>query len=177
MFNAPLALFVGSLSLLKGVDTLLAAFSDPRLQHIDLVVLGAGSPEFTKHPLPPNIRLLGHRPTSEVREWMSQAWCLVHPTRADTSPNCVKEARVIGLPVVTTPNGGQTQYVEHGKSGIIHKAGDIEGLIQGILTVTKNQQTSLQMGAHGQAECRAALAPSTTATRLLEIYTAARHDW
>ena len=168
--QSPLALFVGSLSLLKGVDTLLTAFSDARLSHIELVVLGAENPKLTSRSLTPNIHLLGHRPPAEVREWMTKAWCLVHPTRADTSPNCVKEARVIGLPVVTTPNGGQTQYVDHGISGFIHPAGDFEGLIEGVLAVTESQQTSLKMGSNGQAESRAALTPAATATRLLEIY-------
>jgi glycosyltransferase involved in cell wall biosynthesis len=158
------------LSVLKGVDTLLEAFSDPRLRHVDLVVLGTGDPALTRRPLPPNIRLLGHRPPAEVRQWMAQACCLVHPTRADTSPNCVKEARVIGLPVVTTPNGGQTQYVAHLKSGFIHPAGDVAGLIQGVLAVSESQETSLKMGSTGQAECRAKLTPAATAKRLLEIY-------
>jgi glycosyltransferase involved in cell wall biosynthesis len=167
---SPLALFVGSLSVLKGVDTLLEAFSDPRLRHVDLVVLGTGDPALTRRTLPPNIRLLGHRPPAEVRQWMAQACCLVHPTRADTSPNCVKEARVIGLPVVTTPNGGQTQYVAHLKSGFIHPAGDVAGLIQGVLAVSESQETSLKMGSTGQAECRAKLTPAATAKRLLEIY-------
>jgi glycosyltransferase involved in cell wall biosynthesis len=166
----PLALFVGSLSFLKGVDTLLAAFADPRLRHVDLLVLGSGDPALTRGNLAPNIHLLGHRPPAEVRQWMARAWCLVHPTRADTSPNCVKEARVIGLPVVTTPNGGQTQYVQHGKSGFIHPAGDVEGLIQGVLAVTESQQTSLKMGSSGQAACRAALTPAATAANLLGIY-------
>ncbi len=168
--HLPLALFVGTLSHLKGCDTLLDAFSDPRLKDIELVILGALSPEFTRRSHPPNIHFLGHRPPAEVRDWMANAWCLVHPTRADTSPNAVKEARVIGLPVVTTPNGGQTQYVIHNESGFIHDAGDVEDLIQGVLTVTKSRETSLQMGHHGQAECRAALSPTTTAKRLLEIY-------
>lgn len=167
---APLALFVGSLSLLKGVDTLLEAFSDPRLGGIELVVLGAGSPEFQHRKLPASIQFLGHRTPAEVRVWMAKAWCLVHPTRADTSPNCVKEARVIGLPVVTTPDGGQTQYVEHGKSGFIHPAGDVVGLIEGVLALTGDLETNLAAGAHGQTACRAALAPEKTMTRLLEIY-------
>ena len=166
----PLALFVGSLSVLKGVDTLLTAFSDRRLRGVELVILGSGDPKLTRPPHPPNIRLLGHRPPAEVRDWMAQAWCLVHPTRADTSPNCVKEARIIGLPVATTSEGGQTQYVQHGQSGFIHATGDVEGLIQGVLAVTESLETSLKMGATGQAECRAKLTPAATAKRLLEIY-------
>jgi glycosyltransferase involved in cell wall biosynthesis len=168
--SGPVALFVGSISRLKGVDTLLSAFSDPRLQHVQLLLLGRGDSKLENIKHPPNIQFLGHRATSEVWACMAKASCMVHPTRADTSPNCVKEARVIGLPVITTPNGGQTQYVEHGKSGFIHAAGDIEGLIQGVLTVTASKETSINMGKHGQAECRAALTPATTANRLLEIY-------
>jgi glycosyltransferase involved in cell wall biosynthesis len=168
--HLPLALFVGSISLLKGIDTLIAAFSDLRLRDIELVIIGAGNLRIIKHPLPSNVRVLGHLPQADVRDWMSKAWCLVHPTRADTSPNCVKEARVIGLPVITTLNGGQTQYVEHGKSGFIHASGDVEGLIQGVLSVTASRETSLQMGATGQANCRAALTPSATVSHLLNIY-------
>ena len=166
----PNAVFLGTLSQLKGVDTLLAAFSDPRLSGIELQIYGAGDPVFTQGNYPSNIRFLGHRPRAEVLAALSEAWCLVHPTRADTSPNAVKEARVIGLPVVTTPNGGQTQYVTDGESGVIHPAGDTEGLIQGVLAVTADRETSLQMGAFGQEECRTLLAPCRTAQQLIGIY-------
>lgn len=166
----PLAIFVGTLSHLKGIDTLLDAFSDERLCHIDLAVIGGGASEFSERSLPENISFLGHLPATEVRAWMAKAWCLVHPSRADTSPNVVKEARVVGLPVVTTSNGGQTEYVTDGHSGVIHPANDPEALIQGILTVTADRETSLRMGAVGQSNCRAALSSATTAARLLEIY-------
>lgn len=164
------AVFLGSLTHLKGLDTLLSAFSDLRLAHVHLEIYGADNPVFPKTNRPPNIRFMGHRPRAEAITALSRAWCLVHPTRADTSPNCVKEARVMGLPVVTTPNGGQTQYVEHGKSGFIYAAGDVEGFIQGVLTLTASEEASINMGLHGQSECRAVLNPATTANRLLEIY-------
>lgn len=166
----PSAVFLGSISHLKGVDTLLAAFSDPRLSGIELQIYGAGDPAFTQRKHTPNIKFLGHRPRGEILAALSQAWCLVHPTRADTSPNAVKEARVIGLPVVTTPSGGQTQYVNDGNSGTIFPAGDTQSLIQSILTVTADRDTSLQMGAYGQEECRTLLTPSRTAQQLVGIY-------
>lgn len=166
----PLALFVGTLSRLKGVDTLLDAFSNSRLRHIDLEIFGAGSPRFTRRKLPPNINLRGYQSPQIVRQRMTEAWCLVHPTRADTSPNCVKEARVIGLPVVTTPNGGQTQYVMDGKSGFIHQVGDTEGLIRCVLKAFVNRQNSLTMGEAGQQESRNLLTPARTAHELLGVY-------
>lgn len=166
----PLAIAIGTLSPLKGTDTLIQAFSDPRLRHIDLVILGQGSPPCHHAKLPSNIQLIGHQSPATVRDWLSKSWCLVHPTRADTSPNCVKEARVIGIPVVTTTAGGQIQYVIHGKSGFIHPPSDIDGLIDGVLRLTHDRETSLQMGSFDHQRVREALHPNTTATRLLAIY-------
>ena len=168
--DKPAAVFLGSLTRLKGVDTLLTAFSDPRLSGVDLHIYGAGEKRFTAINRPPNIHFHSHRPRAEVLQALSRAWCLVHPTRADTSPNTVKEARVIGLPVVTTPEGGQTQYVVHNESGYIYPAGDPEGLIQGVLAVTENRETNLRMGSTDQEKCRHLLQPSRTAEQLLKIY-------
>jgi glycosyltransferase involved in cell wall biosynthesis len=165
----PLALFVGTLSRAKGVDTLLKAFSDPRLHHVDLVLLGDGG-DIASGNLPPNVRAMGRRPHGEVFDWMSKAWVLVHPTLADTSPNAVKEARVIGLPVVTTKNGGQTRYVEDGLSGVMHPAGDVEALIAGVLLTTTSRDHAISRGRHGQTACRKALHPSQTAGELIRIF-------
>lgn len=75
-----------------------------------------------------------------------------------------------GLPVVTTPEGGQTQYVTHEKSGYIHPASDPEALIQAVLNVTADRETKLRMGSRDQEKCRHLLQPSRTAEQLLKIY-------
>ena len=129
----PLALFVGTLSRLKGADVLLQAFEDPRLRTIDLVLLGEGPLRKVAAQSPPNVKFMGHVSPAEVRRWMAEAWYLIHPARADTSPNCVKEACVIGLPVLTTQEGGQTQYVEEGRNGGYFPSGSVEGLVQLVL--------------------------------------------
>ena len=100
---------------------------------------------------------------------MSKAWCLALPTRADSSPNVVKEARVIGLPVITTPDGGQVQYVTHRQSGWIHPAGNVDGLIEGILHVCADAERSRSMGDQGREECRQRLAIPTMVKRWMEI--------
>lgn len=169
----PVAVFLGTVSHLKGSDTLLKAFSDPRLAAIELHLYGDGDRRLIdRQDYPPNIQFKGHQSRQKALEALSHAWCLVHPTRADTSPNAVKEARVIGLPVITTPEGGQTQYVENGISGYIHPAGDTEQLIRAVLAVTATQETSLTIGANRQAHCRALLAPTKTTEKLIRLYRA-----
>jgi glycosyltransferase involved in cell wall biosynthesis len=166
----PLALYVGTLSRLKGVDTLLEAFRDPRLAQVELVLLGDGPLRSAQRHAAPQVRFLGHRPVAEVRDWMAKAWCLVHPARADTSPNAVKEARAAGLPVITTRHGGQAQYVEEGVSGCFHAVGDAAGIVDGVLAFTRDRQWSLAAGAAGRDEILGVLDAHLTGSRLLAIY-------
>ncbi|MEP2777073.1 MAG: glycosyltransferase family 4 protein [Luteolibacter sp.] len=166
--DKPIALFVGTLNTLKGVDTLLTAFQHPSLAHVELRLLGDGP--LRDSVSAPNITFLGYRSHEEVISEMRRAWCLVHPTLADTSPNCVKEARVLGLPVVTTPNGGQTQYVTHRQSGWIHEAGASDPLIEGVRFLTMDRQSSISYGEHGKTDCRTALSAVTCADRFTSLY-------
>lgn len=166
----PRVIFVGSFNHLKGGDTLLKAFLNPRLAGVKLDIYGVADPSLVPVQVPDHIRFRGHRPRPEVLQAMSAAWCLVHPTRADTSPNAVKEARVIGLPVVTSSAGGQTQYVKHGESGFIHAPDDIDALIESVLHLTASPEINQLMGSHDQEHCRQLLAPARTVENLIRIY-------
>lgn len=162
--------YVGSLSKLKGIDTLLSAFSDERLRSIKLHLVGSGPLAPANGDSSSNIIAHGRLPMEEVIKIMRQSWCLVHPTLVDTSPNCVKEARVMGLPVVTTRSGGQQEYVEEGVSGYFHEPGDVEGIILAVLKATASKLQSLEMGAEGRGRCRDDLDHGRTAESFLKLY-------
>jgi glycosyltransferase involved in cell wall biosynthesis len=66
---------------------------------------------------------------AEVAREMATATMLVLPTRADTSPNAVKEAVVSGVPVVASAIGGVVDYVLPEKNGLLVEAGNLESLI------------------------------------------------
>lgn len=166
--DTPICLFGGSDIALKDVDTLVKAFSDSRLAHVQLELAGV-SPERRPH-LPANIHALGGLPKEQLIDRLSKAWCLVMPSLADSSPNIVKEARVMGLPVITTTECGGKQYVEDGKSGFIMKPRDTEALIRSVLAVTKDRETALVMGQHGQEECRRLLSRETMMQGLYKLY-------
>ena len=63
---------------------------------------------------------------------LAEATLAVLPTRADTSPNAVKEAVVAGVPVVATRIGGSVDYVFPGANGVLCDAGDVTGLAEAI---------------------------------------------
>lgn len=167
---APSCLMAGSDGPLKNVDAAIRVFSSPQLSHVTLWLAGVKS---EKRPnLPPNIHALGRVSRERIAELLSSSWALVHPTLADTSPNIVKEARVVGLPVVTTTECGGAQYIDNGKSGFVIQPRDDEALKQAVLAMTTDAETSLRMGAWQHEECRRVLGSEMMVHRLLEIYQA-----
>jgi glycosyltransferase involved in cell wall biosynthesis len=167
----PFALFVGTAEPRKGLQDLVAAFAHPRLASHRLCVLGDGPVlrQMQAQALP-NIEWLGRVSREETVARMSRAWCLVLPTRADTSPNVVKEARVIGLPVITSPHGGQRDYVFDGENGWIVDTGDIETLADRLARTLGDFQLARRLGENRHAEQREFFRPQNTAAAFLELY-------
>lgn len=167
----PVFLYGGLLSRLKGTDTLLQAFSSPALAHVELRLAGNGNAaHFYEGELPPNICPLGPLDRAAMTAQMAEAWCLIHPSRADTGPTIAKEARVAGLPVILTEDCGSKQHVEPGLSGYVVPPGDTDALIQAALEIASSRDQALKMGAYGRDACRERLRPEQTASRFLQLY-------
>ena len=169
----PFALFVGGISPRKGIQDLVEAFRDQKLSGRELVVIGGGEGEWSEKlqkSAPPNIRWLGRKTAEETAEYMSKAWCLVLPTRADTSPNVVKEARVVGLPVITTRNGGQASYVRDGEDGYFVECGDMNGLIGKLEVVLGSFSKAKEMGDLGKKNFRELFMAKRTGDGFMKMY-------
>jgi glycosyltransferase involved in cell wall biosynthesis len=171
--NRPVAIFVGSIHPRKGIQDAVAAFSDPRLEHAELWVIGGDEGHWgskLRGSAPSNVRWLGRLSARETAEKLSTAWCLVLPTRADTSPNAVKEARVIGLPVITTSCGGQSSYVRDGKNGFLTAPGDIGNLVAKLGVLLNDLEKCRTMGAFLNHEQREIFDPQATANQFASLY-------
>jgi len=119
---------------------------------------------------PPNICWLGRKSAEETAQYMSKAWCLALPTRADTSPNVVKEARVIGLPVITTLHGGQASYVREGEDGYFVECGDVNGLIDRLEMVLGSFSKAKEMGDRGKKTFRELFIAKRTGDGFMKMY-------
>jgi glycosyltransferase involved in cell wall biosynthesis len=113
---------------------------------------------------------MGRKTAEETAQYMSKAWCLVLPTRADTSPNVVKEARVIGLPVITTHNGGQASYVRDGEDGYFVECGDVDGLTEKIGKVLGCFTKAKEMGDRGEKNFRDLFMAKRTGHGFMKMY-------
>jgi glycosyltransferase involved in cell wall biosynthesis len=122
---SPRILFVGGLNHLKGVDILLEMLRCNPQRNWTMVFVGSGYLAEQLHSLnDPRVEVLGILKTTEVQTEMAKAWALVMPSRADTSPNVVKESRVIGLPIVGSHHGGHAEYIKNALDGYLVETED-----------------------------------------------------
>lgn len=164
----PTCLMAGTNSHLKNVRLAIQAFSQPELSHVKLYLAGVKPDAYDN--LPDNIIPLGFVGRDEVANLLSTTWCLVHPSLADSSPNIVKEARVIGVPAIVTTECGGKQYIDNGKSGFVITPNNLEELVAAVLHVTSSREKSLEMGSHQHELCRQLLSEKTMIDGLKRIY-------
>ena len=169
--SRPYAIFVGTISHAKGADVLLKALSLIENRGWRLKVVGQGplQSEFANGVIH-GVEWLDNLRWSDLQRELSGARCLVLPTLADTSPNVVKEARVIGLPVVTTRHGGQSGYVFDEINGIIVDPLCAEGLAKALVRLMDDRDLAFQMGRARHEEDRAYFQSARTAKEFLNIY-------
>src|SRR5205814_60436 len=65
--------------------------------------------------------------SQQIADELGSATALIQPTRADNSPNAVKEAVVAGVPVIASDIGGIPDYVFPGQNGLLFPPGDATG--------------------------------------------------
>jgi len=167
----PYALFSGCIDFRKGVDVLMDAVAqiEPRDWRLKFAGHGALFEEMKARNLP-GVEWLGLLNWDDLQRELAGAMCLVLPTRADTSPNVVKESRVIGLPVITTRHGGQVEYIRDGENGIIVDPLEATGLAAALSRLMDDPQLACKMGGTRHAEDRAYFLPANTAQGFLAIY-------
>lgn len=158
----------GTNSHVKNVQLAIKAFSQPELSHVKLYLAGVQPGAYDN--LPENIIPMDFVGRDEVANLLSTTWCLVHPSLADSSPNIVKEARVIGVPAIVTTECGGKQYIDNGKSGFVIKPNNLEELVAAVLHITSSREKSLEMGAHQHELCRQLLSEQTMIDGLKRIY-------
>lgn len=164
----PTCLLAGTAEPMKNVQTAIDAFRRPELAHVQLLLAGVEPGRIPN--LPPNVQPLGGVEHRRMVGLLSACWCLVHPSLADTCPNIVKEARVVGVAVITSTECGGKQYVVEGCSGFVTEPRDVDAIVRGVLAVTRDAETAERMGRYGQEECRRALSAETMTTELQRLY-------
>jgi glycosyltransferase involved in cell wall biosynthesis len=167
--DKPVILYCGGKDWRKGYDLLKKAIEIPPVPRWTCWVAGGGSIE-AGNKEPASMEMLGNLTWKELQERMTRAWALVLPTRADTSPNAVKEARVVGMPVITSRHGGQAGYILQGQNGVIVDPLTPRALRTAIDTFILDYKAAVAMGAALHSEDRAYFRPEHTAEAFAALY-------
>jgi glycosyltransferase involved in cell wall biosynthesis len=103
--------------------------------------------------LPPHVHVHADLQPNDKRlmELYSQVDLLIVPTTADTGPLWVfMEAMAMGLPIIGTDTGSNTELVRHGETGLITEIGDGQSLAAAIKTLFDDPAMRRRMGSTGR---------------------------
>lgn len=172
-------LFVGQLIERKRVDLLIKSLALMKHDHFELVVVGDG-PEasslktIAEEMLPGHSYLLGWVPMDQVRQLMSEADCLVLPSRHDGWGAVVSEALMVGTPVVCSDACGSAGIVVASGMGAVFPRKDPDAL-QRVLRSALDRGHSNTQSRRELAHWATSLGTGAGAKYLLKILNYAKY--
>ncbi len=172
-------LSVGTLGHVKGTDLLLRAFEQiVRTRPAELVVVSNSDPEFLQTMRNQisseawnRITFKANLPPEGVVDELSKATIFLFPTRADNSPNAVKEAAVAGVPVVASKMGAIPDYLLQGRNGLLFETGDLEQFVGAIRAACDHPNFGVgKVELEALEQVREYLSPSRMADSFSALY-------
>jgi glycosyltransferase involved in cell wall biosynthesis len=169
--NGRVVLYVGKLSVGKGVADFLAAGARVQAHHPDalFVLVGDGAA-----PAPaPWVKHLGPLPNADVLALYAGAEIVVVPSVIpDALSRVVLEAMAAGRPVVATAVGGMPELIEDGKSGLLVPRRDPAALADVLVRLLDDPALAARLGAAARRRAETRFAPESSVERLLALYAA-----
>ena len=153
-----IALFLGILAPVKGVEVLLQAVEKTAAPDLLQVLVGDGplraelEQQAREGGFESNVHFAGQRPREEIVDWLNAADLLVLPSFSEGRPNVVLEAMACGRPVVASRVGGVPELVCDGVTGLLLPAGDSAALSAAIRGLMGDRDRLRTMGTAAR-EC------------------------
>ncbi len=147
------ALFIGRLSLEKGIRTLIAAWKN--LSSVPLVIVGSGVLQrdvyqFAAHY--PNVKLLSNISRQELFKIIQRARFLIWPSEGwyENFGLVAIESFACGKPVIASWLGAMAELVEDGKTGLLFEPGNPKDLASKIKWMLEHEDECIQMGKNAR---------------------------
>jgi glycosyltransferase involved in cell wall biosynthesis len=162
--DAPLLVSVSRLFAQKGQREILRALALVRKEvpSVRLLIVGADALEVHGSSFTAELKILARElgvedcvtfagARSDIPQIMAACDVFTLPSFEEPFGLVFLEAMAMQRPVVAVDNGGTPEVVEHGRSGLLSPAQDIDALARNILTLVKDGELRARMGAYGRS--------------------------
>lgn len=148
-------LFIARMMRDKGTDEFLEMAATVKSAHpqVEFHILGPCEDDYEARVAEAHARgtVVWHDYVSDVRPYMREAWCTVHPSYHEGMANVLLESAAAGRPVITTDVPGCREAVEDGVTGLLCPARNASALtaaVERFLELPYEQK--VQMGIAGR---------------------------
>ena len=156
----------------SGVNTELRLSGDGDKDYLDHV-----SHFIREHGLEINVKLLGRVSYEVIQDEMSRSAVFTLVSLEENSPMGIEEAMAAGLPVVTSNRCEMPYMVRDGESGFLVDPNNPDDIARRLGQLLKNDELRRSMGAKGREIALDRFHPAKVASRTLEVYLHAIHDF
>lgn len=153
--DAVLFLFLGRLTLDKGVLDLASAFSQLKKNAVHLLFVGPDEQNMQAEimriigQMNSNVHFVGHTHTPEF--YMAAADVLCLPSYREGFGSVVIEAAATGIPTIASRIYGLTDAVVDGETGLLHEPHDVSEIKACMANMIKNTELRLKLGEQARA--------------------------
>ena len=116
----------------------------------------------------PNVTFAGFR--DDMPGVYASLDVLVQPSYREGMPMTILEAMASGVAVVATRVGAAADVIEHGRTGLLVDAGDVDGLIAAVRALLDDPQGRAEMGAAASSAVAEAFTVDVMAGRYADQY-------
>lgn len=167
-------LYVGRLSVEKGLFTLLKAFR--HLPGINLKIVGTGPIESELVKIKDNenlnnIEFLGYKTGEELKTIFKNCIALILPSECyENAPMTIIEAFAHGKPAIGSNIGGIPEMIEPKVTGLLFEAGNVLELAQEIAELNSNPDKVALMGLNSRKKAETVYSSKFHYEKLTELY-------
>lgn len=178
--GVPRVTFVSRMLWDKGVGDVVAAARLLRKRNIKVKFLLVGASDAANPTAVPEAKLIawdkegvvdwwGQR--DDIEEIWKQSHIAVLPTfYPEGLPKALLEAAASGRPLISTDIGGCRDVVQHGKTGLLVKPHDPEGLADAIESLVLNPQERTRLGKMARLHVETQLSNQVVAEQMADLY-------
>ncbi len=169
-------IYTGRLVELKGVHHLISALKELKQKRNDWVcwIVGNGDKQeelivqSKVHGLDDDVLFFGKR--EDIPSLLDKSDIFVLPSLLENQPLSVVEAQIAGKAIIVSDVGGLPEIVEHGVTGLITPAGDIQNLCKNLNLLLDNENYRKTLGSNAKKWGMTHWSIDNGVKRLVEIY-------